>query len=278
MQALNNYLTFIKTSKMKKEIYFKRLPIMIFIMVIILGSFHSIKAQDITTYQYRHVAPDKVDEFIKRETTYWSKVARKAIDNGKMSFWALLEKVGGTDLGTASNYMFVNSFPDINADLSKVFDPTKLFPGIPISKIETNSISTTTGEVFIMDNAWVQAANAVPAKDFNYVLMNYHNSSDPASFNAIEKNNWGPFIKTAMDNNQVDQKAWGNSIVLVPTGGDMKFNCLSIDLYSNLKSALNPTWSSNVTFPAAGLDSLQKISLNPPARILYRVVKVEAKN
>ena len=172
MRALNNYLTFIKTSKMKKEIYFKRLPIMIFIMVIILGSFNSIKAQDITTYQYRHVAPDKVDEFIKRETTYWSKVARKAIDNGKMSFWALLEKVGGTDMVTASNYMFVNSFPDINADLSKVFDPTKLFPGIPISKIETNSISTTTGEVFIMDNAWVQAANAVPAKDFNYVLMN----------------------------------------------------------------------------------------------------------
>ena len=119
---------------MKKRIYVKRLPVMFFTMAIMLGSFNSIKAQDITTYQYRHVSPDKVAEFIKRETTYWSKVARKAIDDGKMSFWALLEKVGGTDLGTASNYMFVNSFPDINADLSKVFDPTKLFPGIPISK------------------------------------------------------------------------------------------------------------------------------------------------
>ncbi|MEP6597772.1 MAG: hypothetical protein ABJA71_17585 [Ginsengibacter sp.] len=262
---------------MKKRIYFKKLPIVFFIMAIMTGSFNSIKAQDITTYQYRHVAPDKADEFIKRETTYWSKVARKAIDAGKMSFWALLEKVGGTDMATASNYMFVNSFPDINADLSKVFDPTKLFPGMPISKIETNSISTTTGEVFVMDNAWVQAANAVPEKDFNYVLMNYHNSSDPGSFNSIEKNNWGPFIKKAMDNKQVDQKAWGNSIVLTPTGGTMKFNCLSIDLYSNLKSALSPTWSSNVTFPAAGLDSLQKISLDPPARVLYRIVKVEAK-
>ena len=263
---------------MKKRTYVKSLPVTLFIMAIILGSFNSMKAQDITTYQYRHVAPDKVAEFIKRETTYWSKVARKAIDDGKMTFWALLEKVGSTDLGTASNYMFVNSFPDINADLSKVFDPTKLFPGIPISKIETNSISSTTAEVFIMDNAWVQAANVVPDKDFNYVLFNYHNSSDPNQFNAIEKNNWGPFIKNAMDNNQVDQKGWGNSIVLVPTGGNMKFNCLSVDLYSNLKSALNPTWSSNVTFPSAALDSLQKISLDPPARVLYRIVKVEAKN
>lgn len=246
-------------------------------MGVIMGSSTSIKAQEITTYQYRHVAPDKVDEFIKRETTYWSKVARNAIDAGKMSFWALLEKVGGTDLATAPNYMFVNSFPDINGDLSKVFDATKLFPGIPESKMETNSISTTTGEVFVMQNAWVQAANAVPEKDFNYVLMNYHNSSDPNSFNAIEKNNWGPFIKTAMDNNKVDQKAWGNSIVLVPTGGNMKYNCLSIDLFSNLKSALTPTWSSDVTFPTTGLDSLQKISLDPPMRVLYRIVKVEAK-
>ena len=58
----------------------------------------------------------------------------------------------------------------------------------------------------------------------------------------------------------------------------MKFNCLSFDLYSNLKSALTPTWSPDVKFPTVGLDSLQKISLNPPARILYRIVKAESKN
>lgn len=263
---------------MKRKISFTTVLCLIFFVALIVSSNKTLKAQGITTYQYRHVAPDKVNEFIKRETTYWSKVARKAIDNGKMSFWALLEKVGGTDMATASNYMFVNTFPDINADLSKVFDPSKLFPGVPMSKIETNSISTTTGDVFVMSDGWEQAANAVPAKDFNYVLINYHNSSDAASFNAIEKNNWAPFIKKAMDNNQVDQKAWGNSIVLVPTGGNMKFNCLSVDLYSNLKSALTPTWSPDVKFPTAGLDSLQKISLNPPARILYRIVKVESKN
>ena len=31
----------------------------------------------ITVYQYRHVPDNKIDEFIKRETTYWSKVERK---------------------------------------------------------------------------------------------------------------------------------------------------------------------------------------------------------
>ena len=78
---------------MKKQICFKKLPVMFFIMAIMLGSFNSMKAQDVTTYQYRHVAPDKVAEFIKRETTYWSKIARQAIDSGKMSFWAFLKKL-----------------------------------------------------------------------------------------------------------------------------------------------------------------------------------------
>jgi hypothetical protein len=267
----------IKTNKMKKRICFNKLTVSVFIVALMLGAVNYLQAQDITTYQYRHVDPDKAGEFIKRETTYWSKVARKAIDNGKMSFWALLEKVGGTEMGTASNFLFVNSWPDLNADLSSVFDPTKLFPGIPMSKISTDAMGTVTGEVFVINDGWQEVAKVNPATDYQYVLFNYHNSSNPSEFNRLEKDHWGPFIKAAMDNKQVDQKAWGNSIVLMPTGGTMKFNCLSIDLYSNIKSALNPTWSPTITFPNAGLDSLQKISLDPPARVLYRIVKVETK-
>ena len=194
-----------------------------------------------------------------------------------MSFWALLEKVGGTDMATASNYMFVNSWPDLNADLSGVFDASKIFPGVPMSKISTDAMSTVTAEIFVVDDGWVEAAKVDPAKDYQYVLLNYHNSTNPSEFNRLEKAHWGPFIKAAMDNNQVDQKAWGNSLVLNPTGGSMKFNCLSVDLYSNIKSALMPNWSPNLVFPAAGLDSLQKISIDPPARILYRIVKMESK-
>lgn len=49
-------------------------------------------AQDrsITVYQYRRVPDDKIEEFLKRETTYWSKVAEKAVKDKKMTFWAVL--------------------------------------------------------------------------------------------------------------------------------------------------------------------------------------------
>ncbi len=149
---------------------------------------------------------------------------------------------------------------------------------VPMAKMETNSISKVTSNIFFSDAGWEQAAKAKPATDFNYVVMNYHHSSSPDSFVAIEKNQWGPFIKSAMNNNETKQVAWGNSIVLTPTGGDMKFNSISFDLFPTLKSALMQSWSPNTKFPSMGLDSLRKISLNPPARVIYRVVKVESKD
>jgi hypothetical protein len=57
----------------------------------------------------------------------------------------------------------------------------------------------------------------------------------------------------------------------------MKFNCLSYDLYATLQSALLEKWSPDIKFPTSGLDSLQKISVNPPMTFIYEVVKVVAK-
>src|SRR5580765_2660887 len=94
----------LKTTVMKKSDRF--IPIFYcistcFLMLCFQVGLHAqAQAPDrsITTYQYRHVPDDKIEEFVKRETTYWSKVAQKAIDSKAMSFWALLEKVGGYDL------------------------------------------------------------------------------------------------------------------------------------------------------------------------------------
>ena len=262
---------------MKREIFCKSLLSIIFFMGLMFTADKMVNAQ-VTTYQYRYVAPDKQAEFIKRETTYWSVVARKAIDKGTLSFWALLEKVGGTDMQNSSNFLFINTYPDIDTNLGDVWNAAPVFPGVAADKMSTSFMSTETATIFLHDDGWQQVANADPSKDFNYVVMNYHNSSNASSFMDIEKNQWGPFIKTSMDNKLTEQKAWGNSVVLSPVGGNMKFNCLSYDLYSNLKAALMQTWSADTKFPTAGLDSLQKISLAPPATIIYRIIKVEAKN
>ena len=246
-----------------------------FIFCLQLKTMAQAPSTAITSYQYRHVPDDKIDEFIKRETTYWSKVAQKAVDNKKMSFWALLEKIGGYDLPNSSNFLFINTFPDIDAVYrGEVFNASAIFPDIQMNLMETNSMSTTTSWLFLHDEAWEQAAKANPEKDFNYVVMFYHNSSRPDSFISLEKKFWQPFIKTSMEKGQTTQLAWGNAIVLSPAGDNIKFNTVSYDLFPTLQQALMTTWDSKAVFPAKGLDLLDKIRLNRSGRALYRVVKV----
>lgn len=227
----------------------------------------------ITSYQYRRVPDDKIGEFIKRETTYWAKVAQKAVDEKKMTFWALFEKVGGYDLPNSSNFLFINTFPNIDSSGS-IWGTAEAVGGAPMDQMETNSISTTTSQFFLHGENWVQAAIAKPGNDFNYVVMNYHNSNFPDSFVNLEKKYWQPFIKAGMDKKQTKQMAWGNAIVLSPTGGDIKFSSVSYDLFSTLQDALMTVWDPKTAFPAKLFPLLDKITISRSARVIYRIVKV----
>jgi len=229
--------------------------------------------RSITVYQYRRVPDDKINEFIRRETTYWSKVADKAVKDKTMTFWALLEKVGGYDMPNSSNYLFINTFPNIDK-VGNVFGAAEKITGMPLAKIETNSMSTTTSQFFLHDQNWEQAANANPPKDFNYVVMIYHDTNNPDSLIALEKTYWAPFIKKAMDNKQTPQMAWGNATVLSPAGDNIKFTTISYDLYKNLQDALMPNWDANAQFPNEGLTKIAGLETSRRGSVVYRVVKV----
>ncbi|MFI5187947.1 MAG: hypothetical protein ACHQF0_14550 [Chitinophagales bacterium] len=257
-----------------------QMAVIILLVTFLAGFQMNSKAQNdrsVTVYQFRRVPSDKVDEFVKRETTYWSKVAEKAVKDKTMTFWALLEKVGGYDMPNSSNYLFINTFPDIDK-VGNVFGSAEKITGMPLAKIETNSMSTTTSEFYLHDRGWQQAANANPAKDFNYVVMIYHNTNYPDSLISLENNYWGPFVKKAMDNKQTPQMAWGNAMILSPSGDNIKATTVSYDLYKTMEDALMPQWDPKTEFPNDGLGKINAIELNRRGSVIYRVVKVVASN
>lgn len=228
----------------------------------------------ITLYMYRRVPADKRDEFIKRETTYWSEVARKALSKGNITFWALLEKVGGYDMENSSNFLFVNTYRNIDA-IGEVWNSAAAaFPNVPMEKMETNSISTTTSMFFLRSEGWQEAAGVVPDKDFKYISMVYHNSSSPAALIELENKHWGPFIKSAMDKKQTTMRGWGNARVLSPSGENIRFNTVSYDLFPSLKEALMPTWDPKTVFPEAGLEEINKLEINRRGGVVYQIIKV----
>ena len=146
-----------------------------FLIVLLIAVFQLNSFYQISVYQYRHVPDNNIEEFLKRETTYWSKVAEKAVANKTMTFWALLEKVGGYDLPNSSNYLFINTFPNIDK-VNEVFSNVEATAGVKMSEMETGSLSNTTSQFFLHADGWAQDAKANPATDFNYVVMVYHNT------------------------------------------------------------------------------------------------------
>jgi hypothetical protein len=107
--------------------------------------------------------------------------------------------------------------------------------------------------------------------------MVYHDSSEPNNLVVLEKKHWGPFIKGAMDKKQTTQVAWGNAVVLSPSGYNIHFTTVSYDLYATLKEALNPTWDPKVVFPSEGLAEIGKLETGR-GRSVYHIIKVVSPN
>ena len=61
-------------------------------------------SQNVTTHQYRRVEPENMQEYLKRETTYWQKLAESEVTKGNLTFWAILQKVGGFRPGKRIQY------------------------------------------------------------------------------------------------------------------------------------------------------------------------------
>jgi hypothetical protein len=234
--------------------------------------------ESISIYQYRKVDDGKVDEFIERETKYWSKVAQKAVDEGKLGFWGLFQKVGGYDMPNSSNFLFVNTFPDLPDmdEMGGMWDAQAVFPDVAMEDMETYSMSQNTSMLFVKPAGWAQAEGVNPEEDFKYVAFVYHNANSPGALIDAENEIWAPFIKSAMDAGKVTQKAWGNARILSPTGEEIKYNTISFDVYPSLKEALDPTWAEDLEGP--DMTKIGEAEGNRRAGVVYRIVHVVSAN
>jgi hypothetical protein len=220
--------------------------------VVLIFNFQSTIAQDendaITVYMYRRVEQGKMNEVIERETKYWSKVAQKEIDEGRLLFWAVLQKVGGIDIENSSNILIINTYADID-DMEGMWDASAVFPDVPMEDMETSSMFTTTSILFVLTQSFILKETENPMEDFKYVGMVYHNADNPTDLIVAENEIWGPFIKSAWENGKVNQTGWGNAIILSPTGDEVKYNTISFDIFPSLKEVLIPTWAEDLEMP-----------------------------
>lgn len=253
--------------------YLNKLALVIPFAVILFGIQGLAQEKGISVYQFRHVPQDQMEEFIERETKYWSVVAEKGMANGNLIFWGLFQKVGGFDMPNSANILFINTFKNID-DREGIWNPLKVFPNIPMAKMETFSMGTVMHTLFVKPETFVVANNTVPETDYKYVKINFHNASDPKKLIALENKYWAPFIQPSMDGGVSKQKAFGNGLILSPRDPKMKANTISYDIYATLSEALNPTWDDAVFFPEEGFKEIMDLEIDQRTEAVYKIVKL----
>ncbi|HKK12034.1 MAG TPA: hypothetical protein VJ945_04345, partial [Flavobacteriaceae bacterium] len=133
--------------------------------------------------QYRKVPADQEAKFLERETKYWSKVAKAAIDKGQMTGWTLWRKVG-TNLNDGTNYIFVNSYSTFDQLNGNPWgDNMDALGDVKPEDVETTSFTETTSDYFMQIEDFIEG-------DYKYAIVNYAKPTDLEGFIEENKTLW----------------------------------------------------------------------------------------
>lgn len=183
--------------------------------------------------QFRNVPLDRQAEFVEKETQYWSKVAKAAMDNGQMVGWALWRKANVTSADDP-NYVLVNIFESIdNIDPAAIWSESNMKTmGVPPEMVETQSFAPTAFDY------WAQVEDMV-AGDYKYAVINYAMPSNRGAFIEENKTLWKPFFEKNIATGTMGVSSWGMLSVIAPKGNLARFSVLTWDGFNKMSDVMN---------------------------------------
>ena len=183
--------------------------------------------------QYRVVPADRQQEFVEKETKYWAKVAKSAIDKGQMAGWSLWRKVGVTEVG-APNYVFVNLYDSVDKiDAGAVWSEDNMKTmGVNPGMVETGSFAPTAFDY------WMQLEDMIQG-DYKYAIVNYAMPKNLSGFIEENKTLWKPLHQQMVDGGGNGMKSWGIMSVIHPRGQNARFSVLTWDGFDKMSDVMN---------------------------------------
>ena len=204
---------------------------------------------EVGIWQFRSVGSSDVNNFLSNEKNVYSKVAKKAISEGKMTHWALFQRVGG--LLTEPNFVFYNGFKN----LTDLDSDSPWYSGKPLYGLKT----VKSDEVrYVVHTKPGPSVNVSSENAQRYFRINYANASDPNEFVALQGSIWKPWLENNIEQGKTAQKYWSASTVISPTGNGYNWNAYTMDGYENLSDALVPYPNGFSDFPE-GISTINEL-------------------
>ena len=215
-----------------------------------------------------------MEEYLKRETTYWQKLAESEVTKGNLTFWGIFQKVGGLNQDKAPNILIINTFNDMDTSYKIWGKITDIFPDKKMEDMETWSVSKNVATLYMSMLNHVEAPNVNPDEDFKYVYIIYHNVKNTGKHLKFEYEEFKPLLEKAMAEGKTTQKGWGNARLIGPESSKFPYSTLSYDLFSSMTDALGPGFSEDFAFPENFGSTMADNRAGIWNKSLYRIVSV----
>lgn len=188
----------------------------------------NLSAAQVVTLMYVEVSNENQQRFERLENDYWSQIAKKAIDDGKMSSWIMLKEVS---VPGVHRYLFANYFKDITqlTQGASIWNPEVI--GMNLADIETNSIKTII-------NVEYYKAEAAIGESTKYAIINYFSPVNLEGFVTEELQLWKPWFENNMKNKSIKQKNWAVGTKIYPSGNESGSSALTRDGFDSLSDAM----------------------------------------
>ena len=160
--------------------------------------WYNLSAAQVVTLMYVEVSSENQQRFERLEKDYWSQIAKKAIDDGKMMSWIMLKEIS---IPGTHKYLFVNYFENLDqlSKASSIWNPEKI--GMNFEDIDTFGIKR------IVNVEYWKAEGGVGGTS-KYLIMNYFSPTDLEGFVTENLELWKPWFEKSINNNRLKQKNW----------------------------------------------------------------------
>ena len=223
----------------------------------------------VVTLMYVEVSSENQQRFERLEKDYWSQVARKAIDDGKMMSWIMLKEIS---IPGTHKYLFVNYFENLDqlSQASSIWNPEKI--GMNFEDIDTFGIKRIV-------NVEYWKAEGLVGESAKYVIMNYFSPANLEGFVTENLELWKPWFEKSIKNNLLKQTNWAIGTKIYPSGnqtGSFAITRDGFDSLSDAMEALSYQPLSNSVY--ASIVEKSKMNVYVPngvdKRVLYEVIKI----
>ena len=189
-------------------------------------SIQNIVAQ-ISTHIYLNVPSENAEEFERLEMEYWSKVAKKRIDAGKMNGWGLLKAVGIDN----ATHVIVNTFDSIEQALDNTgWDPSVI--GMDARDINTSGLRKVLAVVQYQNETSINSDEPT-----NFTVFNYGKPTSVGAFISEQKTLWKGIIQK--NKSTTNLTSWGAHTRIHPQGNSTHSSVWTRDGFKTLLDAMN---------------------------------------